>query len=162
MKTGGVDHVIIYVKDIEKAMKFFSDILGIKFVGPIDHRRGDVIPKRHIKCAFDDKGLELISPMTPDDPVAKYMEKMEGGQGLGCIGVRVPDLEEAIAELEAKGVKLERRVETPGVIKGAIFYPEGAFGVRIELVQFDSVSPICLANLGLSLDKLFCLRESSA
>lgn len=146
MKIESIDHVHIFVKDLEGAMKFFSDVMGTKFVGPIDHRKSGA--GRNIRVAFDNAGFEFISPLVPDDPVAKYMEKLDGGQGLGSIGLRVPDIEEAIVELEAKGVKLERRGTGPG-IKVAIFYPENAYGVRFELVEYDAVRPITVANAGM-------------
>ncbi len=146
MKIEGIDHIHIFVNDLEGAMKFFSDIMGTKFIGPIDHRKSGA--GRTIRVAFDNAGIELISPTIPDDPVAKYMEKLDGGEGLGSIGLRVPDIDEAIAELEAKGVKLERRASGPG-IRVAIFYPENAYGVRLELVEYDTVRPIAVANVGM-------------
>ena len=127
----------INVKDLEGAMRFFSDILGTKFVGPIDHQ-----PKGYaVRVAFDNAGIELVSPTVADHPVAKY------GEGLYGIAIRVPDIDNAIAELEAKGLKLERRGELPG-LKVAMFYPENAYGCRIELVQYDVARPVCVANVG--------------
>jgi hypothetical protein len=66
---------------------------------------------------------------------------MEGGQGLFCIALKVPNLD------EAKGVRCTRRVEMPS-LQVAQFNPMDAYGVWIELVEYDTVFPVTLANLG--------------
>ena len=139
MKVERIDHIHILVKDLEGAMRFFSDIMGTKFIGPIDRR-----PKRQCRYAFDNLGLEIVSPMSPDDPWGSVMEKE--GEGPFSVGLKVTDIDEAVAELEAKGVKLDRRGEIPD-LKYAIFHPEGAYGVRLELVQYDAMQPAGIANV---------------
>jgi methylmalonyl-CoA/ethylmalonyl-CoA epimerase len=139
MKIEKIDHVHVLVKDLEKAMKFFSDIMGTQFIGPIEGQYNMV--------AFDNAGLELLSPKSPDSPFAKPMEKMEAGEGLFSIGLKVPDLDEALAELEAKGVKCTVKVERPD-LKAAQLDPADAHGVVIELVEYDTVPSVALANMG--------------
>ena len=140
MKVEKIDHIHILVKDLEGAMRLFSGLMGTKFIGPLDRR-----PRRQCRYAFDSMGLELVSPTSPDDPWGKVLEKK--GEGVLSIGMKVSNLDQAIAEFEAKGVKLERRGEIPD-LKFAIFYPEGAYGVRIELVEYDSMQPAGIANVG--------------
>lgn len=141
MRVEKIDHVHIFVKDLEGAMKFFSDIMGTKFIGPIDRR-----PERQCRYAFDNMGLELVSPTSPDDPWAPIMKKQ--GEGIFSLGLKVTDIDEAVTELEAKGLKLDRRGEIPD-IKYAIFHPEGARGVRLELVQYNAMQLAGIANVGL-------------
>ncbi len=141
MKIERIDHVHILVKDLEGAIKFLSDIMGTKWIGPIDRRPIG----RQLRVAFDNIGLELLSPTSPDDPWGPIIERE--GEGVCSLGLKVPDIDGAIAELEAKGIRLERRGEIPDV-KFAIFYPEDCYGVRIELVQYETMQPIGVANMG--------------
>ena len=140
MRVERIAHINILVKDLEKAMKLFSDIMGTKFIGPLDRR-----PRRPVRYAFDNIGLELVSPTSPDDPWGPVMEKQ--GEGFISIAFKVPDLDEAVAEFEAKGVRLERRGEIPN-LKYAIFYPEDVCGLRIELCEYDDMTPAAIANAG--------------
>ena len=143
MKVERIDHIHLFVKNIEGAMKFFSNVLGIQFIGPIDKRAHN--PNTKVKVAFGDVGIEMVSPTSSDYPVAKYID--EHGEGLAAIAFKVPDLEEAIAELEAKGVRLDHRGSGIRDIKVAVFKPEDAYGVIIELVQYDDMPSVAIANL---------------
>jgi predicted enzyme related to lactoylglutathione lyase len=141
MKIEKIDHVHIYVKDLTEAMKFFSELMGTQFVGPIrfsDHA-----------IAFDNAGLELLAPTTTEIP--KHMQKntkhIAAQEGVFSIGLKVPNLDEAIAELEAKGIMCVHKVEEAG-IKAAQFSPDNTYGVWLELVEYDWVPPVALANLG--------------
>ena len=140
MKVERIDHIHIFVKNLEEAMQFFTDIFGTKFIGPLDRR-----PQRQLRLAFDTLGIELVSPMSTEEPWGHIMAKE--GEGVFAIGLKVTNIEEAITKLEAKGVKLDRRVEFPG-LKVAIFYPENAYGIRFELVEYASITPVGIALAG--------------
>ena len=64
MKIERIDHVHIKVKDLRESMKFFSDLLGTQFVGPIVHSDHEI--------AFDNSGIEL--------PYVNSRECIEGQQ----------------------------------------------------------------------------------
>jgi methylmalonyl-CoA/ethylmalonyl-CoA epimerase len=140
MKVERIDHIHVFVKNLEEAMQFFTDILGTKFIGPLDRR-----PQRQLRLAFDTLGIELVSPMSMEEPWGPVMERE--GEGVFAIGLKVTDIEEAIIELEAKGIKLDRRAEFPG-LKVAIFCPENAYGVRFELVEYAEITPVGIALAG--------------
>ena len=139
MKIDRIDHFHIFVKDLEGAIELFSSIMGTKFIGPIDRR-----PKRTVRVAFDNYGLELCSPTSPEDPIAKHIE--EHGEGLAAIALKVENHEEAVAEMEARGIKCIRR-GTGKDVKAAVFSQENTYGVTLELIEYDVVQPITLANL---------------
>jgi methylmalonyl-CoA/ethylmalonyl-CoA epimerase len=136
MKVERIDHLHILVKDIEGAMSFFSEIMGTKFVGPLKYTQ--------IDAAFDNMGLELIAPKVPGSPFQQILE--QEGEGLLSVGLKVPDLDEAIAELEAKGLSMMVRANLPA-LKVAVFHPQGAYGVRLELLEYDSIQPAAVVNL---------------
>ena len=135
MKIEKIDHIHILVKDLEKAVRFFSNLMETEFVGPIvlsDH-----------SIAFDNVGLELVAPSSSETP--EHMEKMETEEGVFSIGFKVPDLDEAITELEAKGIKYTWKGQIPGLRAAQIKLAD--YGVWIELVEYDNVPPVALACL---------------
>ncbi len=141
MKIERIDHVHLYVNDLEKVAKFLSTIMDIKFVDPSGGGSSQVV-----KTAFDNKiGLELVQPVSPDHPIAKYMD--EHGEGVATIGLKVPDIEEAIAELGANGIKVLSRAEV-GNRKFALMDDKNAYGIQLELVEYDSVQGTTLSILG--------------
>jgi catechol 2,3-dioxygenase-like lactoylglutathione lyase family enzyme len=143
MKIEKIDHIHILVKDLEKAAKFFSDLMGTQFVGPIvlsDH-----------SIAFDNAGLELVAPSSSETP--EHMKRMEAREGLFSIGFKVPDLDEAITELESKGIKYTWKGQIPGLKAAQIKLDE--YGVWIELVEYDNVPPVALACLDKTRDVPF-------
>jgi catechol 2,3-dioxygenase-like lactoylglutathione lyase family enzyme len=151
MRVEKIDHVHILIKNenLEKAVRLFADLMGTIWVGPLD--AGDV------RTAFDNAGLEFLAPKASDNLFAKQIEKT--GEGIFSIAFKVPDLDEATTELEAKGVKCILRWECGDCraaqfdlakaygIRANQFNPADMFGTRIELVEYDTVAPVALANL---------------
>lgn len=140
MKVERIDHIHIIVKDLNGAMKLFSELMGSKFIGPIDRR-----PERQCRFAFDTLGFELVSPEGPDDHWAPVLEKE--GEGVFSIGLKVTDIDEAVDEFEKKGLRLFRRGERHD-LKFAIFHPEEMYGVRFELVEYDAMQGAGVCNVG--------------
>ncbi len=136
MKIERIDHVHIKVDDLKEAMKFFSDLLGTQFVGPIAHSDHEI--------AFDNSGIELLAATTSKTPA--HMEKMPAQEGVFSIGLKVPDLDEALAELETKGIKAMWKGGVPG-LKAAQLDPKDTHGAWIELVEYDYIPPVALANM---------------
>ncbi len=139
MRVEKIDHIHIYVKELDKAITFFSDILGTKF--------SDIIVDDkvfHIRSALDRLGLELVESITPDGAVARTIEKR--GEGLAAISLKVPDLEEAVKELQAKGLKPISTIAL-GKIKEVQFHPKDACGVMIELCEYEEESGAARAAL---------------
>ena len=138
MKIEKIDHVHVFVADLEKAMRFFSSILGSQFVGPID--KGD-----HL-IAFDNVGLELFSPKHSGVPDVIQKVGVDVKEGLYAIGFKVPNRDEAVRELADKGIRCLWKGDYPD-IKTAQMNPADTYGVWIELLEYDNVPPVALANL---------------
>jgi methylmalonyl-CoA/ethylmalonyl-CoA epimerase len=128
MKVEKIDHVHIFVKNLDKAIKFFEEALGTRFAAPRNSKNLDAM------TTLDPIGLEIIEGVSQDGPVNKTIERR--GEGLAAISLKVPDIEEAIAHLESLGVRLVRRIET-GKIKEAQFHPKDTFGVMLELCEYE-------------------------
>lgn len=127
-----VDHIGIAVKDLEQAKKFYTEVLGMKAQGE------EVVEQQHVKVCFipcGDSELELLESTTPDGPIAKFIEKK--GEGLQHIALRVDNIEQTLADLKAKGVRLID--ETPRYGAGgssiAFVHPKATGGILLELSQ---------------------------
>jgi len=132
MKALKIDHLGIAVKSIESAIKFYSEILGLKLEGE------EVITEQKVRTAFlpvGDTEIELLESTDPDGPVAKFIDKR--GEGLQHIAFKVDDIDSALRELEARGVRLID--STPRIGAGnkriAFLHPKDTFGVLVELSE---------------------------
>jgi methylmalonyl-CoA/ethylmalonyl-CoA epimerase len=129
-----IDHLGIAVNSIDEGKSFWSDILGLNFEG------SETVAEQKVTTAFFPVGeseVELLESTAPDGPVAKYIEKR--GQGIQHVAFRVADIDAALDELKAKGVKLID--QTPRIGAGgariAFLHPKATNGVLVELCQRD-------------------------
>ena len=132
MKVLKIDHLGIAVNSIEDGKAFWSDVLGLEFEG------AETVAEQKVTTAFFPVGeseVELLESTAPDGPVAKYIEKR--GQGIQHIAFRVADIEAALAELKAKGVRLidEKPRKGAGGAQIAFLHPKATNGVLVELCQ---------------------------
>ena len=128
MRVERIDHIHIAVRNLDQAIKFFSDALGTTF--------SDIIVDKTfaLRSVLDPLGIELLESTSPEGVIAKFLEKR--GEGLHAISLKVPDIEDAIAELKARGLRMVGRNDT-GKLKEAQFHPKDAFGVLIELCEYQ-------------------------
>jgi methylmalonyl-CoA/ethylmalonyl-CoA epimerase len=132
LKSKGLDHVAIAVKDLEMAIAFYREVLGLTL------HEVEEVPEQKVRTAIFGHGMgrvELICPTAPDTGVARFLEKR--GEGLHHVCLEVDDLEATLAELKAQGAPLID--ETPkagaGGAKVAFVHPKGCHGVLTELRQ---------------------------
>jgi methylmalonyl-CoA/ethylmalonyl-CoA epimerase len=134
MKVLKVDHIGVAVQSIAEAQKLYQDLLGLTNAG------SETVEEQKVTTAFfpvGDTEVELLESTSPDGPIAKYLEKR--GEGVQHIAFRVENIEEALAELKAKGIRLID--ETPrkgaGGAKIAFLHPKSTYGVLVELCERD-------------------------
>ena len=127
-----VNHVAVVVEDMEKALSFWRDALGIEL-----HELRDV-PAEKSQVAFlplEGSEVELVQPTSDDSGIAKYLAKR--GPGMDHICLEVDDILDMMAQLRSKGVRLinkEPRTTTDGK-KYAFIHPESTSGVLVELYE---------------------------
>jgi len=126
-----INHVAVVVKDIESALEFWRDTLGLG----LDHIED--VPSQASKVAFIPIGegeIELVQPTDQEAGLAKYLDKR--GEGLHHLCIEVDDIEEMLNVLKEKEVRLinEQPLELPGR-KMAFIHPKAANGVLIELYE---------------------------
>jgi methylmalonyl-CoA epimerase len=127
-----LDHVGIAVQDIDEALAFYRDALGLEIEAPEEVTSQRV--RAHIIPAGQ-SALELIEATAPDSPIARYLQKR--GPGVHHITLRVDDIRGALDHLRARGVPLIDEQPRPGAQSalGAFIHPSAAHGVLVELKQ---------------------------
>lgn len=133
-KMNKVNHVAIVVADIDEALKFWQEGLGIHL-----HHVEDV-PSQKAKVAFlpvGDTEVELVQPTSDDTGAAKFLAEKGGGMHHLCF--EVDDCAATLGELKAKGIRLinEEPLELPGR-KMAFIHPKSTGGVLVELYEITS------------------------
>jgi methylmalonyl-CoA epimerase len=127
-----LDHVGIAVRDIEAALAFYRDALGLEVEGVED------VGTQRVRAHFvpvGDATIELLEGTASDSAITKYVEKR--GPGLHHITLRVDDIDAALAQLKARGVRLIDEQARPGAEHAlvAFIHPSAAHGVLVELKQ---------------------------
>ena len=134
MNIKNIDHIGIAVKSIEQAGKFYTDVLGL------DIEDIETVAEQKVNVAFipiTDSEVELLESIEPDGPVAKYIEKR--GEGIQHIAFRVDDINQCLAELKEKGVRLIDQSPRHGAggAKIAFIHPKETNGVLVEICERD-------------------------
>ena len=132
MKIIKVDHIGVAVNSIEASLKFFANTLGLKLEGQ------ETVAEQKVTTAFlpvGDTEVELLQSTAPDGPIAGFIEKK--GEGVQHVAFMVDNIEAALKELEAKGIRLIDKVPRMGAggKKIAFVHPKDTYGVLVELCQ---------------------------
>ena len=138
-----LDHIGIAVKDLEGALRFYRDALGLEIEAPED------VPSQKVQARFVPVGqssLELLVATSPESPIAKFIEKR--GPGIHHITLRVDDIHAALARLKARGASLIDDQPRPGAGGAliAFIHPSSAQGVLVELKQSAIANQSTISN----------------
>jgi methylmalonyl-CoA/ethylmalonyl-CoA epimerase len=125
-----IAHVGIAVPDLEQALPFYREVLGLEPHAP-ETADGATI----LSLPFGDTEVELLAPDSPDGPIAKFLARR--GPGIHHICYRVPDLDAALAACRRAGYRLID--ETPrsgaGGRRIAFVHPKATAGILLELTE---------------------------
>lgn len=127
-----IDHLGIAVRDLPQALAFYRDALGLHVEPP------EEVASQRVRAHFLPLGpssIELLEATSPDSPIARFIEKR--GPGIHHVTLRVEDIHAAIAQLQARGVRLIDEAARPGA-EGALVafvHPASTHGVLVELKQ---------------------------
>ncbi len=127
-----LDHLGIAVPDLDNALMFWRDALGLE----LDDI--EVVESEGVRTAFLSVGeasIELLEPMGEDGVIAKYLTK--NGPGIHHICLKVDGIQERLDTLDAAGVRLVDRTPRPGAHgkNVAFLHPKASGGVLIELAE---------------------------
>ena len=133
MEVLGVDHVAIAVKDLDRAVETFKEVLGSPPV------RVEEVPEEGVRIAMFRVGgtyIELLEGTSPSSAVARFIERR--GEGIHHIALRVRDVDEASRELSKRGFRViyERpREVSAGDRRLNFIHPKSVHGVLLEIVE---------------------------
>ena len=133
MTIGRLNHVGVATPSIEKSVAVYRDMLGATRI----HEAFDLPPQGVRVCFVDlpNSQIELIEPLGENSPLHGFLARNPaGGQHHVCF--EVPDIQEAKAEMGAKGAKglSEPRIGAHGT--PVIFvHPKNMGGVLVELME---------------------------
>ncbi len=121
-------HTMLRVGDLDRSLKFYTEILGMKLL-----RRRD-FPEGKFTLAFVGYGEEsdtVVIELTHNWGVQNY----QLGDGYGHIAIAVEDAYQSCAEIKRRGGRITREA---GPMKGGttvIAFAEDPDGYKIELIQ---------------------------
>lgn len=125
----GIDHIGILVDDLDAAIRFYTDTLGLS-VGPIETRQEPPIRRACVRVG--DTELELIEAENPESTMIRYLPHRQAG--IYHVGLRVADVDAAAERLRERSVPLIEGVREGDEMRVQFLHPDAAQGTMIELV----------------------------
>lgn len=127
-----IEHIGIAVKNLEEAIKYYENILGLKCYSI------EEVADQKVKTAFFMAGqtkIELLESTSPDGTIAKFIEKK--GEGIHHMAFAVNKLADTLKEVEAKGVQLIDKQPRKGAegLNIAFLHPKSTISVLTELCE---------------------------
>lgn len=127
-----IHHLGIAVESLKAAVPIFQKLLGCA------PESEEVVEDQKVRLAIFKLGgsrIELLEATSADSPIARFLAQR--GQGIHHVALVVPDLAQALQQLERGGIRLIDRQPRPGAEKEriAFLHPSSTAGVLIELVE---------------------------
>ena len=130
-----VDHVGIAVPDLDAAVAWYAETLGLIATHTETNEEQGV--REAMLSVPGDTGaaVQLLAPLRPDSPIGKFLDR--NGPGIQQVAYRVADIDAACAALREKGLRLLYDAPRRGTADSRInfVHPKDAGGVLVELVQ---------------------------
>ena len=132
MDISHIEHIGIAVKSIADSLPYYENVLGLKCYNI------EEVADQKVRTAFFKAGptkIELLEPTSEDSTLAKFLENK--GEGVHHIAFAVPCVADALAEVEAKGVRLIDKAPRKGAegLSIAFLHPKSTCSVLTELCQ---------------------------
>ena len=132
MEITHIEHIGIAVKSIEEQLPYYEGVLGLKCYNI------ETVEDQKVKTAFFMVGetkIELLEPTSEESTIAKFIEKR--GEGIHHIAYATKNVNEALKEMEEKGVRLIDREARGGAegLRIAFLHPKSTGNVLTELCE---------------------------
>jgi len=139
----GVQHTAIIVKDIEKSIRFYRDMLGLELLytlsaGGRELSKGVGLEDADLKVAMFKAGDALVEVTEYVNPKGRPHDRRPCDVGEMHLAFKVKDVQKHYEELKSKGVKFNAppSVIEEGPNKGWIWtYFKDPDGAQLELVE---------------------------
>lgn len=132
MKISHIEHIGIAVKNLEDAVPYYENVLGLKCYAV------EEVVEQKVKTAFFMVGqtkIELLESTDPEGPIGKFIEKK--GEGVHHLAYAVENLEESLDEVAEKGIQLIDKTPRKGAegLHIAFLHPKSTGGVLTEFCE---------------------------
>ncbi|MFC1463828.1 MAG: methylmalonyl-CoA epimerase [Candidatus Brachytrichaceae bacterium NZ_4S206] len=129
-----LDHLAIAVADLDAALAFYRDALGLP-AGKVEEVEREGVRVAFLALDDGESHIELVQPTRDDTGIVKWMAKH--GPGMHHVCLAVPDIEAVLARLAAHGCELinPQPVARADGTRYAFIHPRSAFGVLVELYE---------------------------
>lgn len=136
-----IDHVGVAVPDLDEAIARYRRVFGMRCVHIETNQEQGVreamlaVGEEAQEGSAQDGQLQLLAPLTPDSPIARFLDRR--GPGVQQVAYTVTDLDRTCAALRERGVRLLYDTPRRGTAGSRInfVHPKDADGVLIELVE---------------------------
>ncbi|WP_221042087.1 methylmalonyl-CoA epimerase [Mycobacterium senriense] len=132
-----IDHVGIAVADLDAAIAWYHDTLGMILVHEeVNEEQGIREAMLAVRGApAGTAQIQLMAPIDESSTIAKFLDKR--GPGIQQMAVRVSDLDTLVGQLREQGVRLIYDAPRRGTANSRInfIHPKDGGGVLIELVE---------------------------
>jgi len=132
MEITHIEHIGIAVQNLEEAIHFYENKLGLKCYSI------EEVKDQKVRTAFFMVGqtkIELLESTDPEGPIGKFIEKK--GEGIHHMAFAVKNIEKQLSELASNDVKLidvQPRKGAEG-LDIAFLHPKSTFGVLMEICE---------------------------
>ncbi|MBZ0181036.1 MAG: methylmalonyl-CoA epimerase [Melioribacteraceae bacterium] len=129
MSVNYIEHIGIAVKNLDEAINYYENILGMKCYAV------EEVTDQKVKTAFFMVGqtkIELLESTADDGPIAKFIEKK--GEGIHHLAFNVDDVAESLKNVEEKGIQLIDKAPRKGAegLSIGFLHPKSTYGVLTE------------------------------
>lgn len=129
MNITHIEHIGIAVNNLEEAIPYYENVLGLKCYAI------EEVTDQKVKTAFFMVGqtkIELLESTDPEGPIGKFIEKK--GPGVHHLAFAVDNVNEALTEVSAKGVQLIDKAGRKGAegMNIGFLHPKSTLGVLTE------------------------------
>ena len=129
--NGRIHHVATVVRDLDLAVKFHTEVLGLPLEQIAD------VPSQEVRIAFltaGDSKIELVAPTNSTSGVARFLETK--GEGFHHLCLEVADIDAELQRLAATGIQLINAAAVEGVEGPVAFlHPKSCHGILVELIE---------------------------
>lgn len=130
--TLSIDHVAIVVRNLDEALGFYRDVLGLDVAERCE------IPEEGVEVAMlplNHGTVELVRPLADEGGVARFLQAR--GEGLHHVCLAVDDVAAAMDRLRDAGAELitDQPQEKPDGTLYVFIHPKTAHGVLLELYE---------------------------
>ncbi|NMC40895.1 MAG: methylmalonyl-CoA epimerase [Bacteroidales bacterium] len=132
MKTAFIEHIGIAVENLDRAIEFYTNLLGTECY------KIEEVEDQKVKTAFFMVGqtkIELLATTDPEGPVGRFIAKK--GEGIHHIAFAVDDITGRLVDAAASGINLIDTSPRKGAdgLNIAFLHPRSTGGVLIELCE---------------------------